>query len=204
MVGNVRTRAVVLDDHPGSLRAIAQATRGSGIAIVAVTSDPAIALEAVPRADVAILSVDGREGLDVLRDALAVNPELVALALGHAHTPEAAERAYAAGAAALVARSAPPHVFASALRRVLERELPPEPGPPETASTALTQRELVVLRLVADGRSNGDVARTLWVTEQTVKFHLTRIYRKLGVTNRTAAARWAHRLAAEEPEPPRR
>jgi DNA-binding CsgD family transcriptional regulator len=55
----------------------------------------------------------------------------------------------------------------------------------------LTRRELEILRLVADGHSNAQLARMLWVTEQTVKFHLSNIYRKLDVANRTEASRWA-------------
>jgi DNA-binding NarL/FixJ family response regulator len=55
----------------------------------------------------------------------------------------------------------------------------------------LTRRELEILRLVAEGHSNADVAKMLWVTEQTVKFHLSNIYRKLAVGNRTEASRWA-------------
>lgn len=55
----------------------------------------------------------------------------------------------------------------------------------------LTRREMEVLRLVASGATNRAVARTLWVTDQTVKFHLSNIYRKLDVGNRFEAARWA-------------
>ena len=55
----------------------------------------------------------------------------------------------------------------------------------------LTRRELEVLRLVARGATNRAVAATLWVTDQTVKFHLSNVYRKLGVRNRFEAARWA-------------
>jgi Response regulator containing a CheY-like receiver domain and an HTH DNA-binding domain len=51
-----------------------------------------------------------------------------------------------------------------------------------------------ILNLVAQGHSNGHVAQQLWVTEQTVKFHLTNIYRKLEVSNRTEAAHAAYRL----------
>jgi DNA-binding NarL/FixJ family response regulator len=57
---------------------------------------------------------------------------------------------------------------------------------------ALTPRELEVLQLMAAGSSNGEIAQTLWVTEQTVKFHLSNIYRKLGVANRTEASHYAH------------
>jgi DNA-binding CsgD family transcriptional regulator len=60
-------------------------------------------------------------------------------------------------------------------------------------SPGLTRRELEILRLVAEGHSNAQVARMLWVTEQTVKFHLSNIYRKLDVANRTEASRWAQR-----------
>jgi DNA-binding NarL/FixJ family response regulator len=55
----------------------------------------------------------------------------------------------------------------------------------------LTKRETQILELVSKGYSNGQVARMLWVTEQTVKFHLSNIYRKLGVANRTEASHWA-------------
>ena len=55
----------------------------------------------------------------------------------------------------------------------------------------LTRREREILQLVARGHSNRRVARRLWVTEQTVKFHLSNVYRKLGVSNRTEAGRWA-------------
>ena len=56
----------------------------------------------------------------------------------------------------------------------------------------LTQRELELLRLVASGATNNRLAGQLFVTEQTVKFHLSNIYRKLGVANRTQASRFAY------------
>lgn len=57
--------------------------------------------------------------------------------------------------------------------------------------SALTPRELEVLRLVASGSSNGEIAQALWVTEQTVKFHLSNVYKKLDVANRTEASHYA-------------
>ena len=59
------------------------------------------------------------------------------------------------------------------------------------AADILTKREREILKLVAEGHSNSQLARMLWVTEQTVKFHLSNIYRKLEVANRTEASRWA-------------
>ncbi len=55
----------------------------------------------------------------------------------------------------------------------------------------LTRRELEVLQHVATGATNRTVAARLWVTDQTVKFHLSNTYRKLGVSNRFEASRWA-------------
>ena len=70
--------------------------------------------------------------------------------------------------------------------------LPTLPDPQaESAARELTRRELEILRLVAEGYSNSQLAKMLWVTEQTVKFHLSNIYRKLDVANRTEASRWA-------------
>jgi DNA-binding CsgD family transcriptional regulator len=72
---------------------------------------------------------------------------------------------------------------------------PPEPGRVtrrrRRGPGGLTRRELEVLRLVSRGATNRSVAATLWVTDQTVKFHLSNVYRKLGVRNRFEAARWA-------------
>src|SRR5581483_214345 len=55
----------------------------------------------------------------------------------------------------------------------------------------LTRRELEILRLVAEGRPNREVAKILWVTDQTIKFHLANTYKKLGVRNRVEASHWA-------------
>ena len=70
----------------------------------------------------------------------------------------------------------------------------------------LTARELEILRLVAGGLSNARIAAKLWVTEQTVKFHLSNVYRKLGVGNRTEASHHAHMhgLLPHAPGVPRR
>ena len=79
-------------------------------------------------------------------------------------------------------------------------------GRPPAASTGathdnLTPRELEILLLVASGASNGLIARQLWVTEQTVKFHLSNVYRKLGVANRTEAGAYAHRHSLVDTQP---
>jgi DNA-binding NarL/FixJ family response regulator len=75
-----------------------------------------------------------------------------------------------------------------------------DPAPPATMpedpwgmqpACPLTPRQLEILRAVAEGHTNAEIARELWLTEQTVKFHLSKIYRRLGVSNRTEASRYA-------------
>jgi DNA-binding NarL/FixJ family response regulator len=67
---------------------------------------------------------------------------------------------------------------------------------------SLTDRELEVLRLVAAGAPNSRIAAQLWITEQTVKFHLSKVYRKLGVSNRTEASHHAYVHGLLETTPP--
>jgi DNA-binding NarL/FixJ family response regulator len=105
--------------------------------------------------------------------------------------------AEAAGAHAVISRSVQASSLGVLLREIaagtvyhafgdVRREVP------ETRVEGLTGRELEVLRLVAAGLPNVAIARQLWVTEQTVKFHLSNVYRKLGVANRTQASHYAH------------
>jgi DNA-binding NarL/FixJ family response regulator len=102
---------------------------------------------------------------------------------------------FEAGAHAVVSKSVHPVSLATLLREIsrdavihMPRRVPPK----QPVETPLTDRELEILRLVAHGFTNGKIARELWVTEQTVKFHLSNTYRKLGVANRTEASRYAH------------
>jgi DNA-binding NarL/FixJ family response regulator len=83
------------------------------------------------------------------------------------------------------------HVVSGAVYQPLTPAAAPA-APVVLMHTDLTARELEILRLVAGGASNSQVARKLWITEQTVKFHLSNTYRKLGVSNRTQAANYAH------------
>jgi len=66
------------------------------------------------------------------------------------------------------------------------------PNKSSAARDGLTARELEILQMVAAGASNVRIAKTLWLAEQTVKYHLSNIYRKLGVANRTQASHYAH------------
>ena len=103
-----------------------------------------------------------------------------------------------AGAHAAIAKTVQPgtlgllvrEIWAGTVHQAFEGVRQPASHPAEHAT--LTARELEILRLVASGASNAAIGRELWVTEQTVKFHLSNVYRKLGVANRTEASHYAH------------
>jgi DNA-binding NarL/FixJ family response regulator len=101
-----------------------------------------------------------------------------------------------AGADAVISKAVHPVSLATLLREISRDTVIHTPR--RTAAKAvrddcpLTDRELEIVRLVAQGYTNGRIARELWVTEQTVKFHLSNTYRKLGVANRTEASRYVH------------
>jgi DNA-binding NarL/FixJ family response regulator len=106
--------------------------------------------------------------------------------------------AEAAGVDAAIAKTATPASVGMLVREVVAGHVFRfAPAPPEAASAkceagVLTARELEILEYVAAGCSNGRIASELWVTEQTVKFHLSNVYRKLGLANRTEAAHFAY------------
>jgi DNA-binding NarL/FixJ family response regulator len=130
-----------------------------------------------------------------------VHPDVKAVVL--AATDESADiaAAFEAGAAVYCVKSAYPDDLVSAVRQAFRKSVffADESGARTRDVTSqqrdsvpeLTRRETEILKLVAEGYSNAQLARLLWVTEQTVKFHLSNIYRKLDVANRTEASRWA-------------
>jgi DNA-binding NarL/FixJ family response regulator len=134
---------------------------------------------------------EGLDGLAVI-SFLAEQPGVTVIALSSVSQPERVDQAIAAGAAGCIMKDTSPSDLASLVGRVAAGVLVrPRTATATTSAHALTAREREVLALVAEGLSNLDVANRLFVTEQTVKFHLGNVYRKLGVTNRTAASRWA-------------
>ena len=100
------------------------------------------------------------------------------------------------GASAYIVKTVNPLDIPTALRQVFEPAIYFGTSPideDEAAATAgLTEREVAMLRAIARGLSNAAISKEFWVTEQTVKFHLTNIYRKLEVKNRTEASRYAY------------
>jgi len=197
--------AVILDRHPLWVDALNQLVVGVGITVVGRTTDAeeALALVGEHRPDMFIVGTDATgDQVACVRLAKQVQPDLKTLVLSDDSGYESIEMAFAAGAEIYCVKTAQQQDLASAIRQVFDRsiymangggfETTVRPVPAlEPVAHELTRRELEILRLVAEGHSNSQLARMLWVTEQTVKFHLSNIYRKLGVGNRTEASRWA-------------
>jgi DNA-binding NarL/FixJ family response regulator len=132
-----------------------------------------------------------------LRELAAQMPDAKRVFLTLRMDDETLEQVFEAGADAVIAKTVHPVSLGTLLREISRNAVVhmPRRGVKEKSSRAqcpLTDRELEILRLVAQGYTNGKIARELWVTEQTVKFHLSNTYRKLGVANRTEASRYAY------------
>lgn len=213
---NSRT-AVLVDQHPLWLDTVSQVVGRVNVEVVAkaTSSSAALALVEELNPDLLITGIkmaDGEiDGLTLLRKARERDPGLRAIVLSMYDDSQHVEAAFAAGAAAYVLKTAHPDDLTSAIRQAFDHSIflagarpavTPAPAPIDD-SPGLTRRELEILQLVAEGHSNAELARMLWVTEQTVKFHLSNIYRKLNVANRTEASRWAQLrgLLANAPTP---
>ena len=143
----------------------------------------------------------GIDGFACVRRARELLPALKVIVLSAFDEEQCVDRALSAGANAYIVKTARPDDIASAIRQAFEQSIhyagerngiaAPTAKRPNGDALHLTRRELEILRLVAQGHTNAELARMLWVTEQTVKFHLSNTYRKLNVSNRTEASRWA-------------
>ena len=200
--------AVLLDRLPLWLEAVESVLARTGVRVVAKTTSPTQALDLLEEHQPDLFvsgigndtAVDGNEmdAITCIKTACSRAPGLRAVVL--AAETEHVELALQAGAAACVLTSSHPDDLASAVRQAFQHSVyfaSPRaaaavwPGSGGIAAQELTGREREILQLVAEGHSNAKLAKMLWVTEQTVKFHLSNVYRKLNVSNRTEASRWA-------------
>ncbi len=194
--------AVLFDTQPILLESLERLLDGVGVETVAMRTTADATLEAVrtERPDLLLLGVGGAHDVECIRAARELVPGLKTLVLADAADGSAIAAAFGAGATIVISRAASAEDVALAVRQAFAPSIflapapyADPPSPRDASDGGLTKRERVILTLVSEGYSNGRVARLLWVTEQTVKFHLSNIYRKLDVANRTEASRWAQR-----------
>jgi len=195
----VPIRLLIADDHRLILRAlhrvlataddieiVAEARRGSQVLPLLRQHEPDVCL-----LDLHMPEMDGLTCVDRIRKA---GSDVRVVMLTAANEPERANDAFARGADGYISKSVDPVELADAVRRVHSGERVELGLADQTAShddAGLTERETSILQAVARGLSNQAISKECWITEQTVKFHLTNIYRKLGVSSRTEAARYA-------------
>jgi DNA-binding NarL/FixJ family response regulator len=205
-------RIVLADDHGLLLAGVSQALEESGS--FEVVGETRVATELIPliartEPDVVLLDVrmPGIDGLASLERIRGHYPDVKVVIFSASAAADQVEAALERGASGYIVKTIEHEDLARAVLDAIEGRSGdqalglPEVDAEQAAARAagLTERELTIIKLLASGLSNQRIARELWVTEQTVKFHLTNIYRKLGVGNRTEAARWAHSQGFIEP-----
>jgi DNA-binding NarL/FixJ family response regulator len=201
---------VVLDRYSLWVETVKQLAEGAGMSVVAATTSPQEAIEALGarRPSLFILGLERtaiRPGvLEALMQAAAEVSGLATVVVANDDDPNLVEQCLSSGACAYVLKTVHPDDLKTAIRQAVRPSVYLFARPSRSRSARgtksdaskvpkLTSRELEVLRLVAEGLPNAEVARRLWISQPTVKYHLSRTYEKLGVSNRTGAARLAER-----------
>jgi DNA-binding NarL/FixJ family response regulator len=154
-----------------------------------------------------VVLVDDSEDSDIallrLRESTDYAPSAQLLLLSMRMGDDWLADVFEAGTDAVLSKSMHPVSLGTMLREVVRGNVVHRYEIPRRVAVSepcpLTRRELEILLLAAEGHTNGQIARSLWVTEQTIKFHLSNTYRKLGVANRTEASRYAHTHALVDP-----
>ncbi len=197
-----RVRVVIADDHRLVLDGIRRALEADGsFEIVGETQSGTQVLPLVAREKPDLVLLDVRmpnmDGLACLDEIRRRHPETKVVMLSASTSNDLIETALRRGASAYVIKSVDPDDLPATLRQALEGNLHTavglESGKPTGAKAlGLTDREVTILGALARGLSNDEIAKEFWVAPQTVKFHLTNIYRKLSVKNRTEATRLAY------------
>jgi len=145
------------------------------------------------------LEMPGMPGIACISQIVAEHPAVRVVVLAEGADPQLIEAAFKHGAWGYVVKSIEDRDLPSAIRQAVDLTAYHAYGLPgvrqESAArdAGLTEQELTIVKAVARGLTNRAIAMELFVTEQTVKFHLTNVYRKLGLANRTEAARWVFR-----------
>jgi DNA-binding NarL/FixJ family response regulator len=197
-------RVLIADDHPLVRQGIRRTLEScSDISVVGEAGSGKELLALIERRCPQLVLLDLRmpelDGLECIARIKRSWPEIRTVVVSASEDRASIDAALAAGASAYVVKSANPADIAETLRhawagRALRRVLAPAAvtaGVSSRARCGLTARETAILQAVASGLTTRAISQQLWLSEHTVKFHLTNIYRKLGVTNRSGAVRYA-------------
>lgn len=196
-------RTLVVDDHPVVLEGVvALLEDAGGFAIVATAKDAAGAREALTRTrpDLVVLDLElpGTSGVQLLGEIAALAPAARAVVLSAYGGEERVGAALACGARSYILKGTAAAEIVATLRAVAGGEVRLPAGVAAgldraLAAPALTPRGRDVLRLIAGGRSNKEIAGELAISERTVKYHVGEVLSRLGVHNRAEAVATAQR-----------
>jgi DNA-binding NarL/FixJ family response regulator len=205
-------RVLVVDDHPvlrGGLAELLGQADGVELAGLAADGTAGVELALDERPDVVLMDLEmpGVDGIEATRRIRSSLPETQVVVLTSFSDRDRILAALDAGAAGYLLKDAEPEELLRGVHAAAAGDAPLAPRAAsalleerrETRPSAeLTPREREVLLMVAEGLPNKLIARRLEISEGTVKAHLTRVFERIGVTDRTQAALWAerHRLGA--------
>ncbi|GGQ21674.1 MULTISPECIES: response regulator [Streptomyces] len=193
-------RLLLADDHPvvrAGLRAVLDTEADFAVVAEAATAERAVELAAGEPVDVVLMDLQfgpGMHGSEATALITARPGAPRVLVLTTYDTDADILAAVEAGASGYLLKDAPPEELAAAVRTAAAGQSALAPAVAlrlmdrmRTPAEALTKRELEVLQLVADGLSNQQISKRLFLSQATVKSHLVHVYAKLGVESRTAA-----------------
>ncbi|HEY0516240.1 MAG TPA: response regulator transcription factor [Solirubrobacteraceae bacterium] len=200
---NSALKVLVADDHPLILQGLRRALEAcDDIDVIgeARNGDEVLPLVERRRPDIVLLDMrmPGMASAECIRRIKESWPQVRTVVLSASEDHATIDAAVKAGASAYVLKSVNALDIAALVRQVAAgytlfhtpADAPENGGAPEQEH-GLTDRETTILAAVAGGKTTKAISAELWVTEHTVKFHLTNIYRKLGVSNRSGAVRYA-------------
>ena len=206
-----RLKVLIADDHELMLEAIRIALEHAAeeFEVVAATRRGTQVLPLVGQTQPDIVLLDlrmpGMDGLTCLELLQKRHPDVKAVVLSGVEDATVIRSAFARGATAFIRKHIDPRDLAAALRQAADgtvlHQMFGEVGSTDAEATrdvGLSKRELPILAALGEGMSNKQIAKEFWLAEQTVKFHLTNIYRKLGVSTRTEAVHRAYQLGLLE------
>ncbi|HEV7206342.1 MAG TPA: response regulator transcription factor [Jatrophihabitans sp.] len=199
-------RVLLVDDHRLVRAGLAGLLESvPDMVVVGEAADGHRAIEAVRETgpDVVLMDVSmpGMDGIEATRTLVVGNPDLRIVALTSFSDQTRVAQMIAAGAVGYLLKDCEPADLLNAVRAAHRGDAPLDPRvagallpgrrPPEPAVQPLSAREREVLLLVSKGLANKQIARALGISEQTVKVHVSNVFRRIGVNDRTSAALWA-------------